>query len=187
MSEGRAPRRGPRRGDTRGEGTESARGRCGGKAAPSGELGVHGPRAGTSSVTRLACREGSNEADQQQRGWRGRNVRAMRAALRNGRSCIARSERGLQVDIIFMVSRRAWRGISWPGGGGVCAKALILLPPTKPQTLQRKLTDLPALIDQAPCPSRLYLDCDLVYPTRSSRANSAPTSPRRPAKGDDEP
>ena len=187
MSEGRAPRRRPRRGDTRGEGTESARGRCGGKAAPSGELGVHGPRAGTSSVTRLACREGSNEADQQQRGWRGRNVRAMRAALRNGRSCIARSERGLQVDIIFMVSRRARRGIRWPGGGGVCVEALISFTPTKPQTLQRKLTDLPALIDQAPRPSRLCLGCDLEYHQSFSRSSSAPTSPRRPAKRDHEP
>ena len=60
VSEGRAPRRGPRRGDARGEGAESARGRCGGKRAPLGELVVDEQRAGMSSVTRPACRDGSN-------------------------------------------------------------------------------------------------------------------------------
>ena len=55
---------GPRRGETRGEGAEPARGRCGGEGAPSDELGIDEERAGTSSVTRLACHEGSNEADQ---------------------------------------------------------------------------------------------------------------------------
>ena len=73
---------GPTSGDTRGEGAEAARGRCGGERAPLGELGVDEQRAGTSSVTRLACREGSNGARQQWKRLRGRNARVTRAARR---------------------------------------------------------------------------------------------------------
>ena len=73
---------GPTSGDTRGEGAEAARGRCGGERAPLGELGVDEQRARTSSVTRLACREGSNGARQQWKRLRGRNARVTRAARR---------------------------------------------------------------------------------------------------------
>ena len=59
-SAGHAPRRGPTRGETRGEGAEAARGRCGSDAAPLGELGDAEQRAGTSSMMRVACRDGSN-------------------------------------------------------------------------------------------------------------------------------
>ena len=86
---------GPTSGDTRGEGAEAARGRCGGERAPLGELGVDEQRAGTSSVTRLACREGSNGARQQWKQSRGRNTRAMRATTRAARCGIARRKRGL--------------------------------------------------------------------------------------------
>ena len=82
VSAGYALRRGPMSGETRGEGAEPARGRCGGKRARLGELVVDEQRAGTSSVTRPACREGSNGADQQWKQSRGRNVRVTRAAGR---------------------------------------------------------------------------------------------------------
>ena len=83
-SAGHAPRRGPTRGETRGEGAEAARGRCGGERAPSGELGDAERRAGTSSVTRLACRDGSNEA-RQQRSDRGEECAREERNLRDGR------------------------------------------------------------------------------------------------------
>ena len=60
VSAGYALRCGPTSGETRGEGAEPARGRCGGKRAPLGELVVDEQRAGMSSVTRPACRDGSN-------------------------------------------------------------------------------------------------------------------------------
>ena len=107
---------GPTSGDTRGEGAEAARGRCGGERAPLGELGVDEQRAGMSAVTRPACREGSNDADQKKRGWRGRNARAMSADMRERRAGIARAERGLRVGIGFVGGRRARRGIRWRGG-----------------------------------------------------------------------
>ena len=93
---------GPTSGDTRGEGAEAARGRCGGERAPLGELGVDEQRAGMSAVTRPACREGSNDADQKKRGWRGRNARARRAVSQAGRCRIAPLERALQAYIGFM-------------------------------------------------------------------------------------
>ena len=110
---------GPTSGDTRGEGAEAARGRCGGERAPLGELGVDEQRAGMSAVTRPACREGSNDADQKKRGWRGRNARAMSADMRERRAGIARAERGLRVGIGFIGGRRARRGIRWRGGLGI--------------------------------------------------------------------
>ena len=45
--------------------------------------------------------------------------------MREGRSWIARSERGLQGGITFMGGRRSRRGIRWPGRGGMCVEALI--------------------------------------------------------------
>ena len=116
VSAGYAPRRGPTSGETRGEGAEPARGRCGGKGAPLGELGVDEQRAGTSSVTRLACREGSNGARQQWKQSRGRNACARRAMTRARRCGIAPLTRGLRGDIGFMGWRRARQGSRATGG-----------------------------------------------------------------------
>ena len=110
---------GPRRGETRGEGAEPARGRCGGKRAPLGELVVDEQRAGMSSVTRPACREGTNGARQQWKRLRGRNTRAMRATARAARCGIARPKRGLRGDIGFMGWRRARQGSRATGGEGI--------------------------------------------------------------------
>ena len=107
---------GPTSGDTRGEGAEAARGRCGGERAPLGELGVDEQRAGTSSVTRLACREGSNGARQQWKQSRGRNACARRAMTRARRCGIAPLTRGLRGDIGFMGWRRARQGSRATGG-----------------------------------------------------------------------
>ena len=118
-SAGHAPRRGPTRGETRGEGAEAARRRCGGERAPSGELGDAERRAGTSSVTRLACRDGSNEARQQRkRPRRGMRARGEKPA---GREAVGSrpGTRGLQGDIGFMDWRRARRGIRRAGGEGI--------------------------------------------------------------------
>ena len=72
----------------------------------------------------------------------------MSADMCQRRAGIARSERGLQGDIKIMVSRRARRGIRWPGGGGVCVEALILHRSYETEGLQMILTVLPPLIDQ---------------------------------------
>lgn len=116
VSAGYAPRRGPTSDETRREGAEAARGRCGGEGAPLGELGDAEQRAGTSSVMRIACGDGSNGARQQCKRLRGRNTRAMRATTPAARCGIAPSARGLRGNIGFIGWRRAWQGIR-PSGG----------------------------------------------------------------------
>ena len=115
VSAGYALRRGPTSGETRGEGAEPARGRCGGKRAPLGELVVDEQRAGMSSVTRPACREGTNGARQQWKRLRGRNTRAMRATTRAARCGIARPKRGLRACATY--PRVGGAGSAWGSSG----------------------------------------------------------------------